>query len=606
MTPRRERGASLTGLLSLSLLYLILIVLVLAFALQLLNDLAFAHGNATRLILALAMLFPALLLGILAIRLVRLIRDRSHGRPGARLKSRLLLFFLIIVLLASIPQAVLSVTFIRTAVQTWFSEDTGRAIAGGQEIALSFFSEREANLVAFADGEFMAARLQESLSNPQRAWRRITEANPTIDAFQVFDSEMVETFAGGDESLHLDTGQAAAARVGQVARESISGATFLRIRKNVQNEADADTSGDAARAGANPARTVIISVSLPDGFDAAATRLTQALEFFVQLDRFQGDFIAAIGLFYGFFAVPLVMLAMLVSFLLSDEILRPIVSLEDATRRVAEGDFSTRILTKRGDELSLLVNSFNRMVGELARTREKIIQTEKIAAWQEIAQRLAHEVKNPLTPIRLAAERTLRKYSTGSPDFPAVLEASVRSIVSEVDNLSDLLTEFRAFSRLPAPTMARMKLLPLVEEIEAAYVVDRVAQRVIDVPSELEIDADKAQIRQVFANLVKNAVEATGATGRVAIRADYIIKEAGAHCRIQIEDNGQGITPEHQKKVFDPYMTTKDGGTGLGLAIVQRIVFDHGGQIWFETQPGVGTTFFIDLPVVSSPKGNIA
>ncbi|MFW6214021.1 MAG: sensor histidine kinase, partial [Spirochaetota bacterium] len=378
----------------------------------------------------------------------------------------------------------------------------------------------------------------------------------------------------------------------------IGGVTFLRIRKNAWDR----SAGDPGDSSINPARTVILSVSLPDGFDAAATRLTQALEFFVQLDRFQGDFVAAIGLFYGFFAVPLVMLAMLVSFLLSDEILRPIVSLEEATRRVAEGDFSTRILTKRGDELSLLVNSFNRMVGELARTREKIIQTEKIAAWQEIAQRLAHEVKNPLTPIRLAAERTLRKYSTGSPDFPAVLEASVRAIVSEVDNLSDLLTEFRAFSRLPAPSMARMKLLPLVEEIEAAYVVDRVAERVVDVPPELELDADKAQIRQVFSNLVKNAVEAAGPQGRVAVRADYIIKEAGAHCRIQIEDNGQGIALEHQKTVFDPYMTTKEGGTGLGLAIVQRIVFDHGGQIWFETQPRVGTTFFIDLPVVSSRK----
>ncbi|MFP4375626.1 MAG: ATP-binding protein [Spirochaetales bacterium] len=598
MTPRRERGASLTGLLSLSLLYLILIVLVLAFASQLLNDLSFAQSNATRLILAMALLFPALLLGILVIRIVRLIRDRSQGRPGARLKGRLLLFFLVIVLLASIPQAVLSVTFIRTAVQTWFSEDTGRAIAGGQEIALSFFAERETNLLRFADGEFMEVRLAETLSNPQRAWRNIAAANPTIDAFQVFDAQMREVFAGGDASLHLDPGQAAAARLGQVARESIGGVTFLRIRKNAWDR----SAGDPGDSSINPTRTVILSVSLPDGFDAAATRLTQALEFFVQLDRFQGDFVAAIGLFYGFFAVPLVMLAMLVSFLLSDEILRPIVSLEEATRRVAEGDFSTRILTKRGDELSLLVNSFNRMVGELARTREKIIQTEKIAAWQEIAQRLAHEVKNPLTPIRLAAERTLRKYSTGSPDFPAVLEASVRAIVSEVDNLSDLLTEFRAFSRLPAPSMARMKLLPLVEEIEAAYVVDRVAERVVDVPPELELDADKAQIRQVFSNLVKNAVEAAGPQGRVAVRADYIIKEAGAHCRIQIEDNGQGIALEHQKTVFDPYMTTKEGGTGLGLAIVQRIVFDHGGQIWFETQPRVGTTFFIDLPVVSSRK----
>jgi two-component system, NtrC family, nitrogen regulation sensor histidine kinase NtrY len=592
MVTRREPGASLTGMLSLILLYVVLIVLVLVFATQVLTDLSFAESNAIMLVIVLALVFPGLLLAILLIRLLRLLRDRRRGRPGARLKSRLLAFFLVIVLLASVPQAVLSVTFIRSAVRAWFSEDTGRAIQGGQQIALSFFSQLERDLLAFAETPFLDQLLVGLDRRPDLVWERVKAANPTLDAFQVFDPAGSELFAAGDASLHLAPGQAMSASAGQVARESVAGRSFLRIRLNYAGGA---VLRDAV--GLEPERLIIISASLPLGFDDAATRLTQSLEFFVQLERFQGDFVRAVGLFYGFFSVPLVLLAMLVSFLLSDEILRPIVSLEEATRRVAEGDFSTRILTRRADELALLVTSFNRMVGELERSREKIIQTEKIAAWQEIAQRLAHEVKNPLTPIRLAAERALRKFQTQSADFPEVLESSVRSIVGEVDNLSALLSEFRAFSRLPAPNAESVDMETLLNGVFTSYAAQEVAHPELEVPEDLRVEADPAQIRQVFSNLVKNAVEAAGPTGRVAIRADYIIKERGAYCRVQIEDSGPGIPDDLHRSIYDPYMTTKSNGTGLGLAIVQRIVFDHGGQIWFETQSQVGTTFFVDLPV---------
>lgn len=603
MTPRREPGASLTGLLSLIVLYLVLIVLVLVFASQVLNDLSFTASSATIAVLVLAILFPALLLALILFNLVRLFRDRRHGRPGARLKSRLLVFFLVIVLLASVPQGILSVSFIRTAISAWFSEDTGEAIRGGQEIALSFFSELERDLAAFAESPYSMSLLEGVDRQPARVWERVQGVNPMIDSFQVFGPGFSQVYAGGAEDLHLAPLQAAAAREGQVARESIEGTSFLRMRLSYAVPApdSAFTPGDP---GLPAEYTVIIAARLPDGFDEAAGRLTRALEFFIQLDRFQDDFVTAIGLFYGFFSVPLVLLSLLVSFLLSDEIMRPIVSLEEATRRVAEGDFSTRILTRRGDELSLLVNSFNRMVGELERTREKIIQTEKIAAWQEIAQRLAHEVKNPLTPIRLAAERALRKYRSGSDDYESVLEASVRSIVSEVDNLSALLSEFREFSRLPAPKMEELNLHALISEVVSTYASETPGRVRIDhVDEDLTVIADPGQIRQLVTNLVKNALEAVDDEGRVSVHADMISKREGRYCRLQIEDNGPGIPSDQQQKIFDPYMTTKRKGTGLGLAIVQRIVFDHHGQIWFETQAGMGTTFYVDLPAAPSDVG---
>ncbi len=596
MTARRMPGTSVTGLLSLTVLYLVLIVLVLVFAQQVLTELSFTASRSTVVILVLATLFPLLLGALIVYNVARLVRDRAMRRPGAQLKSRLLSFFLVIVLLASIPQGILSVNFIRTAIRAWFSEDTGDAIHGGQQIALSFFTQLERDLSTFASSPYALSLMDGVERQPARVWERVQGLNPTLDSFQVFGPTFQEVYAGGAPELHLTPLQAAAAREGQVARESVEGVSFLRVRLSYLAESRSLGPGFGETT-LPSAYTIILASRLPSGFDDAASRLTEALEFFIQLDRFQDNFVTAISLFYGFFSVPLVLLSLLVSFLLSDEIMRPIVSLEDATRRVAEGDFSTRILTRRGDELSLLVNSFNRMVGELERTREKIIQTEKIAAWQEIAQRLAHEVKNPLTPIRLAAERALRKYQSGSENFGEVLETSVRAIVGEVDNLSALLSEFREFSRLPAPRMETVSLHPVINEVVATYSTgSRVTVRTDGVPQDLTVTADPGQLRQLVSNLVKNALEAAGEHGRVSVHVDPVTKGTTSFCRIRIEDDGPGIPTDQQSRIFDPYVTTKRKGTGLGLAIVQRIVFDHHGQIWFETQPGVRTTFYVDLP----------
>jgi two-component system nitrogen regulation sensor histidine kinase NtrY len=308
--------------------------------------------------------------------------------------------------------------------------------------------------------------------------------------------------------------------------------------------------------------------------------------------------------FYFFFSLPILLLAILVSFLLTEEIIQPIVSLEEATRRVAEGDFSFRILSGSADELSLLVSSFNRMLGELSHSRQKLRQTEKIAAWQEIAQRMAHEIKNPLTPIKLAAERLLRKY-LANPDtardreFSGVLEASVSAIIHEVDNLNDLLVEFREFARLPSPNPERFSLRVLVEEVSAMYnnPSSGLAIDASHVPQGLEISADRGQMKQVFANLFKNGMAAMPGGGAVSVRAAVVQREGRDYCRVWVRDTGGGIPEEIGDRVFDPYFTTKKDGTGLGLTIVDRIVFDHNGSIRFESQSGAGTTFIIDLPL---------
>jgi len=243
------------------------------------------------------------------------------------------------------------------------------------------------------------------------------------------------------------------------------------------------------------------------------------------------------------------------------------------------------------------------MVSELSHSREKLRQSEKISAWQEIAQRLAHEIKNPLTPIKLSAQRILKKYTAGpqaeTAEFQKVLEGSISAIVREVDNLNDLLVEFREFARLPMPRLQSIALRELVEEVAQMY-TNLSANVTIDsshISENSLIRGDPNQIKQVFANLLRNAIQAMPKGGEISVRSAVVNKENHQYCRIWIKDSGEGIQEEIRTRVFDPYFTSKREGTGLGLAIVERIIFDHDGNIWFETQEGVGTTFIIDLPL---------
>jgi len=238
------------------------------------------------------------------------------------------------------------------------------------------------------------------------------------------------------------------------------------------------------------------------------------------------------------------------------------------------------------------------MVTELDRARRRMAQAEKVQAWQEIAQRLAHEVKNPLTPIKLAAERLQRRYQADAPDFEDVLDRTVSTIVREVDALTALLNEFRSFSRMPEPQFEQIPLAELLRYVADIYRdQSAVAISLAGVPDDLTITADRGQLRQVFVNLITNAVEAAGGSVSILISAHEVQRGRESICRVRVEDDGPGIPEDLRESVFDPYVTSKSRGTGLGLAIVERIVFDHDGGISYESAPGSGTTFVIDLPV---------
>jgi len=216
-----------------------------------------------------------------------------------------------------------------------------------------------------------------------------------------------------------------------------------------------------------------------------------------------------------------------------------------------------------------------------------------------MAQQLAHEIKNPLTPIKLSAERVLRRWRNEPEQIGEIIEDSMLAIIQETEGLSTLLNEFKTLSKPVELSQSWTKLGKTTEEAIIPYRTSwpDVTFDTERVDPDITIKIDKHRLSQVLTNLLINAIDAMDGKGLIEIRTDIIQKREMRFCRLSIRDTGKGINRETVPQVFTPYYTTKESGTGLGLPIVERIVHDHGGSIWFNTAEGMGTTFFVDLPI---------
>jgi signal transduction histidine kinase len=281
--------------------------------------------------------------------------------------------------------------------------------------------------------------------------------------------------------------------------------------------------------------------------------------------------------------------------LLASRITRPLEALRGAAARVAAGDLGARVEARASGEVGELVRAFDAMSAELAASRDRLAQAERVAAWREVARRLAHEIKNPLTPIAMSVETLRDAHARGRADFPALLEEGTQAIGEEVRRLKRIVDEFSRFARLPAPEPTPVAPAELVQAVLALFTAPPagvVLVREVE-PGLPPVLADRDQVLQVLLNLVRNALDAvpTGGTVRIAARRD------AAMVRFDVADSGPGIPQGDLKRVFEPYFTTKQGGTGLGLAIAQRIAEEHGGRLDAASAAGEGATFTLRLPV---------
>ena len=567
---------------------------------------------------------PVALLGFLGIAAASLLGDIAARRPGIKFRARLVGYFLLTVFFSAAPLTIVTSISISEVVRFWHSFDADAARDASRSFAVEAFSfhmERFERIGRETDWEALMA--------PARAWataetapqgsepqgsaqdgaaphgsaqdgaalpgaapmvlapdlpRPLPEALPAgIAAAQDFELAAggwhSSGFLGRDEAAWLAAPPSAAA--GFPVRELPRDAGFIR---------------SVSLPG--PGRARVLSYALGPGFDSGLAAIELQARRFEVIGVLRQNVRILEFFYYAVFFFPPLLMTMIIAISFTRRVTSPIAELTEATRRVAEGDFSVQILSRRGDELGLLVRSFNAMVQDLEKSRAALLKAEKISIWQNMAQQLAHEIKNPLTPIKLSAERVLRRWRNEPGRVGEIVEDSMMAIVQETEGLAALLNEFRTLSKPMEPSRSSIRFGEAAREAVAAYQSSHpgVAFDLSRADGDLSVKIGKSHFSRILANLIINAIDAMGGSGSIEIRAEPVKKKGARFCRISVKDSGRGISPQDAAHVFTPYFTTKESGTGLGLPIVERIVSDHGGSIWLSSAEGAGAVFFIDLP----------
>jgi nitrogen fixation/metabolism regulation signal transduction histidine kinase len=294
-----------------------------------------------------------------------------------------------------------------------------------------------------------------------------------------------------------------------------------------------------------------------------------------------------------------IFLAILLSSWAAARVTRPVEQLARAAQDVAGGQWNTQVEVRGSDEVAQLSESFNRMTAELLAQKERLVQTERVAAWRELARRLAHELKNPLFPLQLTVENLLRARTQSPEQFDEVFRESSGTLLAEISNLKAIIGRFSEFSKMPQPQLQALQVNEVVRGVAKLFQAQSEAPGREAIACKLELDenigriaADPDLLHRALSNLVLNAMDAMPHGGTLTLRT---AREHG-NAIIEVSDTGTGMTREECERIFTPYYTSKQHGTGLGLAIVQSVVSDHGGRISVRSEPGRGTTFIIELP----------
>ncbi|NVB40958.1 HAMP domain-containing protein [Pseudenhygromyxa sp. WMMC2535] len=301
--------------------------------------------------------------------------------------------------------------------------------------------------------------------------------------------------------------------------------------------------------------------------------------------------------------------AVIAGLIIARQTTRKVSDLSKVMRQVASGDLSARAPRLGHDELGLLATAFNTMLDELEHTRRRIAYLQRVGAWQEMARRIAHEIKNPLTPIQLAVQQLREKDPGQDPRFSKLLDESVEIVEDEVESLRRMVTSFSQFAKLPEVALEQVSLERVLAEFERAYggtepglVVEAPEGAGARGSEALEIRGDRQLLKQVLVNLVENAALSAREAGveavEILVRAGLVPGREDALAYLAVEDNGPGVPPRRRELVFEPYETTRSQGTGLGLAIVKKIVLDHGGEVSVGESELGGARFEVRLPLV--------
>jgi nitrogen fixation/metabolism regulation signal transduction histidine kinase len=281
----------------------------------------------------------------------------------------------------------------------------------------------------------------------------------------------------------------------------------------------------------------------------------------------------------------------------SNWLIGPLQVVARSVRNLELGKTNQKIAYQNDDEIGALVKAYNEKLTELELAAVQIARSERESAWRDLAQQIAHEIKNPLTPMKLNIQHLLRKMEAQDADVQLLAQKSLPSLIEQIDALARMANEFARFAKLPEPNFEKIELGAFITQTIALFDEDQTMINYQENGTKLWINADKDMLSQVFHNLLLNARQATDLTPEPKIEMRLQIQKESVE--IAIQDNGIGISEEQQERIFTPYFTTKSSGSGIGLSVVRQIIEKHNGEIRFESKEGVGTIFYIYLPLIS-------
>jgi two-component system nitrogen regulation sensor histidine kinase NtrY len=531
-------------------------------------------------------------------RLVVLFRRAFFGKTERRLAT-------VIFLTATVPLAAalyVGTSMFRQASAIWFNPEIGEQLDRGVDVYKDYVKAIKDDLkhqtVAIgSDPVLREAAKKRNIETLESELDSVFPRFPELVSLAIEDAD-------GNVLARRDRGRSVDANTER----------SLEVRRALGAEADAPT----------VVANFAVSRKRLDELESSAAVVAR----YHQVEQSRPDLYRGYLQTFGFLLTVTMLATVLLGVLLARGVTRRINRLGAAINLVAQGDLSVRVPVTGSDELTELARTFNRMIGEMAQSRARIEFLQRIGAWQDMAQRLAHEIKNPLTPIQLAVQEAHRKYKGDDPRYRELLDTTLEIVEEEVGTLRRLVGNFSNFARLPHAELAEASLSDFLRDCEnqLGHLEDPTlgeqsadnepipAQNVDikwEIPKiDLAVAIDRQMLRRVIVNLVRNAVQAIrdarqrnttptrgvdldGVMGHVVVSA----RPEGDGVCIEVEDDGPGIAESMRGRIFDPYFTTKADGTGLGLAIVKKVIVEHGGEIEASKSNRLGgARFIVHLP----------
>lgn len=559
--------------------------------------------NEKILLLFLSVLSTVLLIFII-VYIINLIVSVLKKEFGSKMRLRMTFVFIFLTALPIIPFIQIGTKFIESSMNVWFSEDIGASLDLSEEVIKEYYDEKKLilidrakliddyikknNIVSGAITDFLDEFISLTSANNITLWDRNGRIIGQVGE-KLFDIT-------SEDKLSNDTSSFSASvylydNYKGIFFQEKSEELYLIIPSKIILEYSGDTIG-----------FLNIALKVNPNFKNVFTKIEDSLKSYNIVSLYKKFFIGGFSILFIAVIFPIILIVLVISIFLTKEFVEPIANLSDATKRIAKGDYNFKIKHNYTDEFKILTDSFNSMIGEIEFSRKKLSQKEKIATWQEIARRMAHEIKNPLTPIRLNSERMLKKYTENHKDFSEILAKGTRIILGEVDRMDRLLKEFSNIAKLPNTNKELGGIYDILKDLTDLMASNSKNIKIIlnfDIKNDFLINRDSLQLKSVFINIIQNALDAMKNDGIITIDVFKKIIGFTEYAVIKITDQGEGVVAESDADIFEPYYSTKENGIGLGLAIAQRIVQEHEGRIYYETKPTVGTSFFIELPIAS-------